>query len=171
MKLTILACTFLLAASAFAQDKPQQNSASKAPQSALALLSQQGCPVRFTDVSLLGSGHIMLTRQDASSSGDLSFQYQNESGKTIQSLAVRVTLKLKHDVYALDATDFTLDMTLTGQGLQETLPLNVSGYVYGLNHVTLERVSYSDGTAWSAADENSCRYEKSGTTQEIAKPI
>jgi hypothetical protein len=80
-----------------------------------------------------------------------------------------VNLKIKLNVYDLDATDFALDMILTGQGLQETLPLNIHGYAYGVSGLTLERVAYSDGTNWTARTDNTCRFDKQGSMERTVK--
>ena len=188
MKRLAFACLFFAATSVLAQNSSQP-SLTPPPASDHSLTSQQKalieasaqdfakkfsveqspCPVRFTDVSLKTKGHMMLVHPENSPDGDLAFQYENQSGKTIQSIAVRVALKVKQNVYALDTTDLTIDMALTGKGLEETLPLNIRGQVYAVNHVTLERVSYTDGTTWAASAGNTCRYEKQRGAEEIGK--
>jgi hypothetical protein len=174
MKSVTLVCLFLAVASSFAQNELPKKSMPGLPATAQieqfatdAPQDQNGCPVRFTDISLKSKGRLMLVQSGDSSDGDLSFQYQNRSGKTIQSIAVSVELKFKQNVYALDTTDYRLDMTLTGKGLEETLPININGHVYGVRHVTLERVSYADGSNWTASAQNVCRFESPGTPEKI----
>jgi hypothetical protein len=176
MKLITLSSLLLIATSAFAQkDEPQQFKPSlpvvpRIEQFTLAASADQSnCPVRFTDIALKTKGRMMLVRSGDAPDGNLALQYQNHSGKTIQSIAINVDLKLKQDMYALDTTSYRLDMVLTGKGLEETLPLNVRGYVYGVNHVTLERVSYTDGTIWSASTQNVCRFENPASSEKIVK--
>jgi hypothetical protein len=171
MKHVTLACAFLIATSCFAQNNAPQSPKPDLPLRILPGVTlsagQEGCPVKFTNIDLKTKGSIMLVHSDNASDGDLAFQYQNQSGKTIQSIAVNVGLKIKENVYALDTTDFNLSMVLTGKGVEETLPLNIHGYVYGVRHVTLERVSYTDGSNWMASAQNSCKYEKIGTSEKI----
>lgn len=164
----ILGCAFFAATAAFTQGNAQPNSRPGMQPSRISS-PQQDCPVRFTKVSLRNQAHIMLIRPNGAPGGDLAFQYQNQSGKTIQSMIVRVSLKVKRNVYALDTTDIQLEMMLTGKGLEETLPLDAREYVYAVHGLTLERVSYADGSIWTASAQNTCRYEGAAGAEEIGK--
>jgi len=129
--------------------------------------AQAGCPVAFTNVSLETHARLMLVKQGTAQDGSLAFEYKNQSGKPIQSISIRVELKVKKSVYDLDATPITLSMTLTGKDSGETLPLNM--VAYGLGRVELEQVIYSDDTVWTAGRANTCSYEKTGTSEGIGK--
>jgi hypothetical protein len=165
MKLVTLALAILFPAIAFAQSNLKA-----APTSDLSVTprptSQAGCPVAFTDVALETKAHLMPVRQDATPDGNLRFQYKNQSGKEIQSISVRAELKVKKSVYDLDATTITLQMTLTGKSA-ETMPLALRAY--GLSRITLEQVSFTDGTIWNASTKNTCSYERMNGSEQIGK--
>jgi hypothetical protein len=167
MKLVTLALAVLSTATAFAQ-----SNVNTVPGIDVTIVpgatSQAGCPVAFTDVALDTKAHFMPVRQDTAPAGSLKFQYKNQSGKEIQSISVRVELKVKKSVYDLDATTVTLNMTLTGKGADETLPLTLR--TYGLSRVTLEQVSFTDGTIWNASEKNTCSYNRMNSSELIEKP-
>jgi hypothetical protein len=166
MKLVTLAIAFLSITPAFAQSNLKPTAAddlSITPGST----SQAGCPVAFTDVSLETKAHFMPVRQDTAPDGNLRFQYKNQSGKEIQSISVRAELKVKKSVYDLDATTITLNMTLTGKSAEETMPLTLRAY--GLSRITLEQVSFTDGTIWNADIKNTCSYERMNGSEQIGK--
>jgi len=166
MRLVTLAVAFLSIAPAFAQSNLKP-----APTTDLSITpgstSQAGCPVAFTDVSLETKAHFMPVRQDFAPDGNLRFQYKNQSGKEIQSISVRAELKVKKSVYDLDATTITLNMTLTGKSAEETMPLALRAY--GLSRITLEQVSFTDGTIWNANTKNACSYEHMNGSEQIGK--
>lgn len=126
--------------------------------------SQNGCPVAFTDVALKRDARYMPVKQDTAADSSLSFTYKNQSGKLIQSITVRVELKVKPSVYDLDATTMTRDMTLTGNS-EAALPLDLAAY--GLGIVTLEKVTYADGKVWTPAVKQQCRYTGPASADRI----
>jgi len=166
MKLVTLALAILSTAVAFAQ-KPSQT----APAVDLPIVpgsaSQAGCPVAFSDVALESKARFMPVRQDAAPDGSLRFQYKNMSGKDIQSISVQVDLKIKKSIYDLDTSTITLHMALTGKGAAEILPLTLRAY--GLSRVTLEQVSFTDGTIWNADLRKPCSYQQSGSSEQIGQ--
>jgi hypothetical protein len=129
--------------------------------------SQAGCPVAFRDVSLESKAHLMPVQLGQPQDGSLSFQYKNQSGKTIQTIAVQVQLRVKKSVYDLDATTISLDMMLTGNNAAENLPLAVRAY--GLESVTLKQVTYTDGSTWTAGTKDRCAYQGNGGSLEIGQ--
>lgn len=169
MKLLTLASLLITATSAFAQSNAKAVTAVDL-EHLQKMSTQAGCPVVFTDVALHRKAHMMLVKQGTSSGDDLAFQYENKSGKEIQSISVSAELNVKKSVYDLDATTLTLNMTLTGHEAAETLPLSV--LAYGLNRVTLEQVAYTDGTVWDAGAKEAkttCSYQNQHGSEQIGK--
>jgi hypothetical protein len=163
MKLVILA---LITSSAIAAAQSQANVAPTVDRNIPGFISQAGCPVAFTDVSLTNPGHVMLVKQRTAQNGSLAFQYKNQSGKLIESIEIQVELKVKRSVYDLDAITITRDMTLTGD-TEESLPLNM--IAYGLGRVTLMQVNYAGGKIWTPTDRSACNYENPRTAEQIGK--
>jgi hypothetical protein len=129
--------------------------------------SQAGCPVVFTEVALKRNAHYLPVKQTVSSGGNLDFQYKNESGKQIQSISIEVEVKAKRSLYDLDAMRVIADMVLTDNSTEEPLP--PLGYVYGIDHLTLERVRYADGTVWNAPKQSACHFGLPGGAEQIGK--
>jgi hypothetical protein len=127
---------------------------------------QIGCPVVFTDVALKTQARYMPVKQDAGPDNSLAFKYKNQSGKQIQSIEIRVELKVKRSIYDLDTTTITRDMTLTGN-TADTLPLNV--IVYSLGPVTLQQVNYVGGKVWTPKATDTCSYRRTESAEQIAK--
>lgn len=182
MKLPTLACLMIAVASAVAQVNPQPTIRPGSSQSATSVqmtksiaaaqdfaeripLEQPECPVVFTKISFHRAAHYqpVIQYRPGSSSGNLDFQYKSRSSKTILSISVSVELTAKRSLYDLDATPVIIDMVLSGT--RPVAPLPPLGHIYGVNHATLERVRYADGTVWSASNQNTCRYNAQGTEQ------
>ena len=130
-------------------------------------ISQAGCPVAFTNVSLETRARLMPVQLGQPQDGSLFFEYKNQSGRKIQSIAVHVELRFKKSVYDLDATPITLDMMLTGTNTSEKLPLAVRAY--GLTRVTLQQVTYADGTIWTQSQKPNCAYTPQSSAENIGK--
>ncbi|HVW76020.1 MAG TPA: hypothetical protein VHB45_00300 [Alloacidobacterium sp.] len=130
-------------------------------------VSQAGCPVAFTNVSLENPARLMPVNQyDVANNSSLSFQYRNQSRKQILSIDVQIELRVKRSIYDLDTTSILMNQTLTGR---ETGKLPLTTHAYSLGRVTLQKVSYVDGTIWTANEQSPCRYEASGGAQEIGE--
>jgi len=127
---------------------------------------QIGCPVAFTEVALQHNARYMPVKQNTAWDSSLAFRYKNQSGKLIESIEIRVELKVKKSVYDLDATTITRDVTLTGD-TSDTLPLNVIAYSVG--RVTLAQVNYTGGKVWTPKARNTCNYESPNTSEQIGK--
>jgi hypothetical protein len=176
MKLVTLALIVASAIGAAAQSNPTKNpGASTIPgitalppgpiENIGALNLQIGCPVTFTDVALKRDAHYMPIKQGEATDNSLDFRYKNQSGKQIESISVRVELKVKRNIYDLDAITITRYMTLTGNS-GEVLPLK-SLLTYGLGSVTLEQVSYVGGDVWTPSTNKNCRYKNPNSSEEI----
>ena len=169
MKLMALALVGLYAMGAAAQvHKQAEPAAGSMPGEVFyppSLNLQIGCPVAFTDVSLKRDARYMPVKQDAASGNSLTFNYKNKSGKEIDSISIRVELKVKRSIYDLDSTTMTRDMTLTGKS-GDVLPLR-NMLMYGVNSVTLEQVTYIGGDLWTPGTNKNCRYIGPTSSEQI----
>jgi hypothetical protein len=125
---------------------------------------QIGCPIAFTDVVLKRDARYMPVKQDTAPDNSLAFKYKNSSGKVIDSISIRVELRVKRSIYDLDTTTITRYMTLTGTS-GEVLPLNL--LTYALGSVTLEQVTYLGGEVWTPDANKNCRYIGPTSAEEI----
>src|ERR1700751_5085936 len=113
MKFVTLALIGLSAIAAAAQSNAKRKSdlnQQNPPNSNL----QIGCTVAFTDVALKTQARYMPVRYEAGPDKSLSFEYKNKSGKQIESILVRVQLRVKRSVYDLDAITITRYMNFPG---------------------------------------------------------
>ncbi|HEX4008152.1 MAG TPA: hypothetical protein VHX60_18405 [Acidobacteriaceae bacterium] len=139
-------------------------------------MSQAGCPLLLESASVASPGNYLpitaRDRQDAM----LDLHFRNQSGKAIASVSVTARVNVKTNVYALDAHSLQLRMNFGGtrnvdrdepQQIETGLPHHA--YLFGVAQVTLDQVTYADGSVWSApAGSNVCR-TSGGFTEQIAK--
>jgi len=77
---------------------------------------QIGCPVAFTKVALQRDAHYMPVKQNPASDSSLAFKYKNQSGKLIQSIEIRVELKVKKSVLP---NQFNPELTMPNRPLKD----------------------------------------------------
>jgi hypothetical protein len=192
MKLSVFALLFVAATStSFAQAGQQTLSPNTGSQPDVQILqpkgsaralpdhaSQAGCPVMLTSASLASKAHTQLTSGGMatdSDTGGIDLRFRNMSGKQIESLHVTARVKVKQSVYDLDATTLELHFTISGTGvvdrsseLLRSIPMQAT--LFGVGQVTLEQVSYADGSVWIAGHHDVCRTNgASGLRQVEAK--
>jgi len=139
-------------------------------------LPQRVCPLDFTAASVTSPAGYLPVSQRRPDDGTLTLHFRNESGKTVQSASITATVKVKTNIYALDAHPIALQLTFTGADINRDLDqlrqiqLPRHFYVFGLAQVSLERVTYADGTSWTAPPQgNSCRTNGLGIKNIEAK--
>ncbi|MGA7522637.1 MAG: hypothetical protein WBW84_09145 [Acidobacteriaceae bacterium] len=153
-----------------------QAKARAAMQATIDHMAQTGCPLYLESASVApGAGYLPVTatnRQD----GALDLRFRNQSGKAITSASITAQVNVKTNVYDLDAHALELRLTLAGtQDLDKTLdqmqhialPRHV--YLFGVARVTLDRVTYADGSVWTAPASNVCRTSGAMGPERIAK--
>ena len=138
--------------------------------------NQMGCPVVLTSASIKTKARYMpvdTTGPDANSPS-LDLQFRNMSGKGILWVTIMAQLKFKRSNYDLDSTTFDLYQTLPGTSVTDqkseqarVVPLRVPAF--GVGSVTLQRVTYKDGTVWTADGSNTCKVSPTGAERVIAK--
>jgi hypothetical protein len=128
-------------------------------------MNQTGCPLYMESASVDSrAGYLPVTARDAQN-GVLNLRFRNQSGKAMASVGVTARVNLKTNIYALDAHTVELRLNFAGtrnldreepQGIQIGLPPHA--YLFGVARVTLDQVTYADGSVWSApASNNTCR--------------
>jgi len=131
----------------------------------LSRMRQTGCPLYLESASVAPeAGYLPVTAQNRQD-GALDLHFRNQSGKAIASAAITARVNVKTNVYALDAHPLELHLTLPGtedldKALDQmehiVLPQHV--YLFGVARVTLDQVTYADGSVWTApANQNVCR--------------
>ena len=134
-------------------------------------LSADACPLTLTSVQLDWPGTYMpVTSAEKVMEPNLALGFQNSSGRAIRTVVVTAALRVKKDVYALDATPVEVHLSFAGtRDLNKELnqlaaiPLPKGLHEYGVVQVRLDQVLFADGTMWkAAAKQNSCRVRSFG---------
>jgi hypothetical protein len=148
---------------------PQQKAAlAKAQAEAEAvgrIMNQTGCPLYMQSASVAPEGGYLPVTAQNRQDGALDLHFRNQSGKAITSASITARVNVKTNIYALDAHPLELRLALSGtQDLDKTLdqiqhivlPQHV--YLFGVAQVTLDQVTYGDGSVWTAEPRNNmCR--------------
>jgi hypothetical protein len=139
--------------------------------------SQAGCPVVLTSAHLnWPASYLPVTAAEKVTEPNLALGFQNSSGKAIRSVAITARFLAKQSVYQLDARGFDLHLTFSGvdaadkaaEQLRE-IRLPEKMYAYGVTRVSLEQVTFGDGTFWMAMGRNNCSLNVTGTAERVAK--
>ncbi len=124
---------------------------------------QDGCPVQIANASFDRPAELVLAAQTRLDRGPtLHLDYQNHSGKDIDSVVLTGWLKVKESPYQLDAVVRPFDLKLSrkallGKDVQAAEALKVAANAIGLDRLELSQVFYADGTTWKAERRN-CVY-------------
>lgn len=129
------------------------------------LMDQAGCPLFLQSASVASAANFLPVDAKANSGGTLSLHFRNQSGKPIRNASITAHLRVKTNVYDLDAHPLDLRLTVSGtsdidktldQFLRIVLPQHV--YLFGVAQVSLDQVSFADGSVWTASGgQNACR--------------
>lgn len=139
--------------------------------------SQAGCPMVLTSAHLnWPASYLPVTSADKVTEPNLALGFQNSSGKAIRSATITARFLGKQSIYQLDANAFDLQLTFSGvdaadkaaEQLRE-IRLPEKMYAYGVTRVTLEQVTFADGTFWMAAGRSSCSLNVKGNAERVAK--
>jgi hypothetical protein len=185
MKLLLSALLLAVLPAAFAQN-PSDNANQKAGQQARGSghyvgdlwahpapkqLLSNACPLTLTSAQLDWPGsYLPVTSADKVMEPSLALRFQNASGKAIRSVSVTAELRVKKDVYALDATPVELRLSFAGtkdldKELSQlaTIPLPKGLHEYGVVQVRLDQVMFANGSFWmAAASRNPCAVNGNG---------
>jgi hypothetical protein len=136
----------------------------------VARRAQDGCPVQIVNASFDRPAELLLTAQTRRDNGPtLHINYENWSGKDIDSVVLTGWLKIKASPYQLDAVIrpfyFTLSPeALFGKNVRAAKAFEVEANAIGLDRVELSQVFYTDGTSWKAEQRN-CVYHADGNLE------
>ncbi|MGC2618041.1 MAG: hypothetical protein WA414_03315 [Acidobacteriaceae bacterium] len=128
-------------------------------------MNQVGCPLYLKSASVAPAAELLPVSMRNGGDGALNLQFRNQSGKAIRFATITAHLKVKTNVYALDARPLEVQLSFSGtrdldkeadQLTHIALPGHV--YLFGVMAVTLDQVTYADGTFWIAdRGANSCK--------------
>lgn len=139
--------------------------------------SQAGCPVVMTSAHLnWPASYLPVTAAEKVTQPNLALNFRNSSGKPIRSVTITARFLGKQSIYQLDASAFDLHLTFSGvdaadkaaEQLRE-IRLPAKMYAYGVTRVSLEQVTFGDGTFWMAMGRNNCSLNVRGSSERIAK--
>lgn len=139
--------------------------------------AQAACPLQLTSASVAPSAGLLPVGMRNSGDGALALHFRNQSGKAIRSASITAHLKVKTNVYALDARPLEVQLTFSGtedrdrqadQLARIALPGRV--YLFGVVTVSLDQVTFADGSFWIATPGTDvCKVGGAGTQLLEAK--
>lgn len=128
-------------------------------------MNQVGCPLYLKSASVAPAARVLPVGVRNGGDGALNLHFRNQSGKAIRSATITAHLKVKTDVYALDARPLEVQLNFSGtsdldkeadQLTRIALPGHV--YLFGVATVTLDQVTYANGSFWVAdRGANTCK--------------
>jgi hypothetical protein len=138
---------------------------------------QTGCPVVLTQAHLnWPATYLPVTAAEKGSEPNLALGFQNSSGKAIRSASITAGFIGKASKYQLDASAFELHLTFSGaESLDKTaeqlreIRLPEKTVAYGVTRVSLDQVTFDNGTVWSAIGHSNCALNVAGSAERIAK--
>ncbi|MGC2637118.1 MAG: hypothetical protein WA294_08050 [Acidobacteriaceae bacterium] len=177
MKLFLSALLLAAATAAFAQNpsaNPNQQAAQRADGPGIIIndlvahkvlpADQSGCPLYLESAYASSAAGLLPVDARVHDGGTLSLHFRNQSGKAIRSAAITAHLRVKTNIYDLDAHALDLRLTISGTtGVDralsqvESIALPQHIYLFGVAQVTLDQVTFEDGSVWMAsAASNTC---------------
>jgi hypothetical protein len=139
--------------------------------------SQAGCPVVLTSAHLnWPASYLPVTAAEKVTEPNLALQFQNSSGKAIRSVGIMARFLGKQNIYQLDGSAFDLHLTFSGtdaadkavEQLRE-IRLPAKMHAYGVTRISLEQVTFADGTLWMAMGRSNCSLNVGGGTERITR--
>jgi hypothetical protein len=141
----------------------------------LSPASQAACPVVLTSAHLnWPASYLPVTSAERVTEPNLALGFQNSSGKAIRSATITARFLGKQNIYQLDANAFDLQLTFSGvdaadkaaEQLRE-IRLPEKMYAYGVTRVTLDQVTFADGSFWVAAGRSNCSLNVKGNAERV----
>lgn len=181
MKLFLSALLLAALPVAFAQNQPNPSQLSigvagmEGPngQQSQAFSIRYVCPLYVSAASVASPPGYLPVNQRTPEDGTLTLHFRNQSGKAIRSASITATVKVKTNIYALDAHAIALRLSFSvtddldrslDQLTQIALPRHY--YLFGLAQVSLDRVTFADGTKWTNPKQDTyCRTNGQGLVE------
>jgi hypothetical protein len=139
--------------------------------------NQTGCPLYLKSASVAPVAGYLPVANRNNGDGALNLHFRNQSGKAIRSASITAHLKVKTNVYALDARPLEVQLSFSGtsdmdkkadQLARITLPGHA--FLFGVATVTLDQVTFADGSFWIAnRGVNTCSVGGAGTQRVLAR--
>lgn len=125
---------------------------------------QIGCPLYLESAFASSAAGVLPVDARVQGGGTLSLHFRNKSGKPVRSAEITAHLRVKTNIYDLDASPLDLRLTLSGTtsvdqalSLVESIALPQHIYPFGVAQVMLDQVTFEDGSVWMAsAAHNTC---------------
>lgn len=132
-------------------------------------VNQANCPVVLTSAWL--TPHLMLLNSPSSSSGNgVDLEFRNASGKAIRSMELSATILVKKSKYDLGYLP-PVKVRLSASGIQtidsafaqlRRLSLPSEMHPALVQGVTLDQVTFEDGSVWSPRNDQYCGLKPDG---------
>jgi hypothetical protein len=144
--------------------------ASKEIQKMMDRANQANCPVMLTSAGL--TPHLMLLNATGDASeNSLDLEFRNTSGKEIRSMEFSARILVKRTVYDLDYLP-AIHLYLTAYGTRSldatfaqlrhlSLPADIHPSL--VENVTLEQVTFADGSLWTSRGDRYCGFSPNQT--------
>lgn len=123
---------------------------------------EPACPLLLTGASVAPNAHYQPVKAQGSPDSALDLRFRNLSSKAIRSVSITAHVKIKTNVYALDAHPFQVHLTFSDLSRDvdqvSHIALPAQDYLFGVAWVSLDAVTFADGATWSAPQQyNYCR--------------
>jgi len=137
--------------------------------------NQAGCPVVLTSARLnWPASYLPVTSAERVTEPNLALGFQNSSGKAIRSVTITARFLGKQNIYQLDANSFDLRLAFSGvdaadrvaEQLRE-IRLPQKMHAYGVTRVSLEQVTFADGSFWTAMGRGNCSLNVKGSAERV----
>ena len=142
-------------------------------------MPQAGCPVVLTSARLnWPASYLPVTSAERATEPNLALGFENSSGKAIRLVSITAKFLGKQNVYQLDADAFDLRLTFSGvdaadktaEQLREIRLPEKMMHAFGVTRVSLEQVTFADGTFWMAGmGGGRCSLNVQGSAERVAK--
>jgi hypothetical protein len=138
---------------------------------------QTGCPVVLTQAHLNWPATLMpVTAAEKVTEPNLALGFQNSSGKPIQSVSITARFTGKASKYQLDASAFNLHLSFSGSDTADQtaeelreIRLPEKMYAYGVTRISLDQVTFADGTFWRAIGHSNCALNVTDSAERITR--
>jgi hypothetical protein len=134
---------------------PAPSSTSTSTRSVAVIPPAASCPVQLTSADPVTDAHVLWAAGDRGKvQGGFWLKFRNQSNRPIASMQVRGELKVKKDKYQLDAETreliLDIDWPVTADPKERITEVPLPFFLYGITYVELEKITYQDGTVWTA---------------------
>jgi hypothetical protein len=144
--------------------------ATRESQKTMDRINQADCPVVLTSAGLTPYLMLLHTSGETANNGGLDLEFRNASGKEIRSMEFSAEILVKKSIYDLDPLRIHLHLTAYGtasidkafaQFRHLSLPQQIHPSM--VERLTLEQVTFVDGSIWTSRNDSYCGFAPSQT--------